>query len=395
MKAHITNQKGFTLIELLVTISIISMLSSVAYAGYGAIKSKSRDTKRAADTVQLRTALTSYEIDHGGVPAGSAAAGCTGSPDNVNPVSWTCSTPASLNAVLTPLVTGKYISSVPTDPLNTGGYSYYYSSGAQNNTDPVTGTALAQNASFNYVNETQTASQVIPVILGINVGTSDYTTFPTSGYPADIVTSTAGNAPVLGKPGQAALQSNGGGPIGEPLAFTVNTTNPNGYPWSYTMNWGDGTSDTTVSSLTTLPFSHAYSAAFNGNVTLSVTYLGQTSNTQNLINVYDATPVIQGVSGLLNPAHGSYTTWTVQLQNNHYYVHTGDTWTIKVDWGDGTSVNSYTVPTPTSLYSTGPTVGHNYATAGTKIMTVTGVYTTQIAHIVYTSAPYTRSLMVR
>lgn len=63
-----SNATGFTLIELLVVIAIIGILVSVVMASLGSAREKSRDVKRAADLVQIRTALELYHSDHGHYP---------------------------------------------------------------------------------------------------------------------------------------------------------------------------------------------------------------------------------------------------------------------------------------------------------------------------------------
>lgn len=254
-----STQKGFTLIELLVVISIISVLTSVAYASYGTVKAKTRDTKRAADTVQLRTALSSYEIDHGGVPSAQGVAGCAGTP-TASPTTWTCTSQAGLNAALTPLVNGHYISAIPTDPSNTGGLTYYYSTGATTGTDP-SGTPLAQNASFNYVSETQTTNPNSPVILGVNVGMPNYTAYTGSGYPVDVGTGggigVINTTPTLtGFTGPTTLSTNVNG------TWTINMSNPGSKTLTYAIDWGDGATDTKDSSTQSVVFSHAYSSSF-------------------------------------------------------------------------------------------------------------------------------------
>ena len=58
------NQGGFTLIELLVVITVIGILSSAAYVGFGSIKAGARDNTRISDLAMIKTALSLYYIDN-------------------------------------------------------------------------------------------------------------------------------------------------------------------------------------------------------------------------------------------------------------------------------------------------------------------------------------------
>lgn len=183
MKNQSRRARGFTLIEVLVTISIIAIIISVSYSSFNSAKAKGRDAKRISDTEQINTALTSYNLDHGGVPAASASAGCLGSPDGITGPTWVCGTDASIATVLAPLVSGHYIASIPTDPVDSNGVAYYYTT-AVGTFDARTGIYLAPGASFSYVSEAQTSSYATPYVSTKNIGTPDYITYPTTGYPA-------------------------------------------------------------------------------------------------------------------------------------------------------------------------------------------------------------------
>lgn len=54
------NKDGFTLIELLVVIAIIGVLSSFILSAFNIARKNSRDTRRLADTRELKTALEIY-----------------------------------------------------------------------------------------------------------------------------------------------------------------------------------------------------------------------------------------------------------------------------------------------------------------------------------------------
>lgn len=67
--------KGFTLIELLVTISILSILMTIALISYGNIQRGARDARRKSDISNIRSALEQYHADQGFYPLPSTS--CT------------------------------------------------------------------------------------------------------------------------------------------------------------------------------------------------------------------------------------------------------------------------------------------------------------------------------
>ena len=115
--------RGFTLIELLVVIAIIGILSSVVLASLNTARMKGRDARRMADLEQIRTALELYYNDRGYYPQSNCGWDCNAYRYSYDG-SWD-----SLAADLRP-----YISTLPKDPLNTGGcppwttgcYTYAY-----------------------------------------------------------------------------------------------------------------------------------------------------------------------------------------------------------------------------------------------------------------------------
>lgn len=68
-------RRGFTLIELLVVIAIIGILASVVLASLNSARLKSRDTARAAQISQAKTAIEMFFIDNGRYPLGPTS--CT------------------------------------------------------------------------------------------------------------------------------------------------------------------------------------------------------------------------------------------------------------------------------------------------------------------------------
>lgn len=102
--------KAFTLVELLVVVTIIALLTVVAALNYEKAKAKSRDAQRKSDLTKISMALESYKADNKQYIA----------TNNVYILA------NSTN--MTPLTSGGYISSTPTDPLNVDSYKYQYKS---------------------------------------------------------------------------------------------------------------------------------------------------------------------------------------------------------------------------------------------------------------------------
>ena len=99
MKMFKNSKKGFTLIELLVVIAIIGILSSVVLASLNSARKKGRDTRRVADIQQLQLALE-LEFDKS----------------------------RAYPATLATLVTNGFISVIPTDPIGSTAYPYFFCS---------------------------------------------------------------------------------------------------------------------------------------------------------------------------------------------------------------------------------------------------------------------------
>jgi len=90
-KLFMRKKEGFTLIELLIVVAIIGILAGIAIPNFLGARKKARVSRAFADMRTIGTALESYMVDHDVYP--------------------------STTDELTP----EYISSLPTDPFNSGG----------------------------------------------------------------------------------------------------------------------------------------------------------------------------------------------------------------------------------------------------------------------------------
>lgn len=107
------NKKGFTLIELLVVIAIIGLLSTLAVVALGSAREKARDSKRLSDLKQIQTALELHYTDNNAYPTASGATLGAGS--------YACLGPDGFS---TSGCSKAYMGLVPSDPQDSGSYSY-------------------------------------------------------------------------------------------------------------------------------------------------------------------------------------------------------------------------------------------------------------------------------
>ena len=158
-------------------------------------------------------------------------------------------------------------------------------------------------------------------------------------------------------------------------------------PWSVTVNWGDGTPDTTftASDAGTLG-SQVHTYGDNGSYTVTVTVTdkeGASDTNTFLVAVANVAPALGSITGPVDPQ--LYTN-SVSISASFTDPGVMDTHTVSVDWGDG-SVASGTV----SLGSANGSHVYNQAGVFTVTMTVTdkdnGVSNTQIFQYVVVYNP--------
>ncbi|NCC70069.1 prepilin-type N-terminal cleavage/methylation domain-containing protein [bacterium] len=120
------NKKGFTLVELLVVISIISMISLIGVISLNKTREAAGDTKRMADTRQIKFAIDLFYDYEGYYPI--TTVGCSS-------ISLGDSSPSQngitgFNELMEQLMSedNKLIGIKPEDPKNTGPFKYRYCS---------------------------------------------------------------------------------------------------------------------------------------------------------------------------------------------------------------------------------------------------------------------------
>lgn len=112
---NIKFKKGFSLVELLVVITIIAILSVVAYSAVGGQTIKAKDSKRKQDLNTMQSALEIYYVEYSKYP--SSLTYCTTTPPSLT------TTPETHGCILK-----KHLSTIPKDPSGQG-YVYKTSSG--------------------------------------------------------------------------------------------------------------------------------------------------------------------------------------------------------------------------------------------------------------------------
>lgn len=90
---------GFTLIELIVVVAIIAVLSSIVVTQFSSAQMKSRDARRIEDVVQIKKALSLYQVDNTQFPVETVVVIITG-----------------VDSFSTTLIGSGAMSAVPTDP---------------------------------------------------------------------------------------------------------------------------------------------------------------------------------------------------------------------------------------------------------------------------------------
>lgn len=102
-----SRRRGFTLIELIIVIAVISILISIALPRFKGMQDEGNIAKAKGELRTLQTAVESYYIHNNQ------------------------SYPSALSAITT--ANPSIVTSIPTDPFNSGSGGYAYSRGGTNN----------------------------------------------------------------------------------------------------------------------------------------------------------------------------------------------------------------------------------------------------------------------
>jgi prepilin-type N-terminal cleavage/methylation domain-containing protein len=110
----LNHKKGFTLIELLLVVAIVTLLSSVFFYNSSEARKKAEDVHMAEESRQVSTAIQIYADDNNGIVPHNNTATAGRAYNETEP---------EYSEMLELLVTGGYISEIPTSPSRD---SYYY-----------------------------------------------------------------------------------------------------------------------------------------------------------------------------------------------------------------------------------------------------------------------------
>ena len=105
---YFDNKKGFSFIEILVAVTIFAILVIIALLNFTVSGQKSRDAKRTADIMGLRTAIELYNLGEGDYPDDSELDDCGGALTGLN---------------------GTYLETIPCDPETNSAYGYHFDTG--------------------------------------------------------------------------------------------------------------------------------------------------------------------------------------------------------------------------------------------------------------------------
>ena len=99
-------KRGFTLVELMIVVTIISILTAVAYVSFNIAQNKGRDGKRKQDIKTISSALLSYYQDNDAYPPACNPSPCTG----------TAQYTSDAGDPWIPGLTSNYLQNLPKDP---------------------------------------------------------------------------------------------------------------------------------------------------------------------------------------------------------------------------------------------------------------------------------------
>lgn len=111
------SERGFTMVELIVVLAIITLLASAIFVQLQSGRTRARDAEREQEIKTLQNSLALYANNNGKYP-----------PSNQGLLPYASSPLTGDDIVSQDLKSTGTLSSVPTDPMNSGNYIYKYSS---------------------------------------------------------------------------------------------------------------------------------------------------------------------------------------------------------------------------------------------------------------------------
>ncbi|MFZ4461981.1 MAG: type II secretion system protein [Patescibacteria group bacterium] len=115
MMSYIRSLRGFSLVELLVVITILAIISTVAYTSFSGATDKAKNSKRISDLASIELALQSFRQDKGYVPLPALYNATT------NLWGYNSTTTASIKNGITVTKSGEAITAVTTTASVGGG----------------------------------------------------------------------------------------------------------------------------------------------------------------------------------------------------------------------------------------------------------------------------------
>ena len=112
------SKSGFTIVELLIVIVVIAILAAISIVAYNGIQARAKDGERLSEIRSIEKALALYYADEGTYPT------CSNAPFVPGGLRSACTA-----VTIAPSLVPKYISSFPTDPINTSPSQYWYGIG--------------------------------------------------------------------------------------------------------------------------------------------------------------------------------------------------------------------------------------------------------------------------
>lgn len=152
--------RGFTLIELLVAISILAVVAAIGLTTFTQAQKVARDSKRKQDLRSIAVALEVYYQKYKHYPCATwwinSTSGGFWITNTSNTPGETANCGNTSSATSDPF-NSTFITTMPVDPINSGGYSYVYWSRADGYAGPPACSTVTGQAYYMYAKLENTA----------------------------------------------------------------------------------------------------------------------------------------------------------------------------------------------------------------------------------------------